>query len=90
MDWPTSPKYGRRGSTIRGFDGLSAKQSQKESRRYAYEFPKAGAPWPMKKTGTVTARSMAEARRKLVKSGILEPFESRVAKITPVKPRRED
>jgi hypothetical protein len=59
--------------------------NKKERKTYAYEFPKAGATWPMKKTGTVVASSRAEARKELVKRGILQPFESKVTQITPLK-----
>jgi hypothetical protein len=33
----------------------------------------------------VVASSKAEARRELVRRGLLEPFESKVTKLTPVK-----
>ena len=64
---------------------MAPQRPPSRGRTYAYEFPGPGAPWPMKKTGTVVASSKAEARRELVRRGLLEPFESKVTKFTPVK-----
>lgn len=64
---------------------MVAKRPAGAEREYRYEFPKAGAAWPMKKTGTVVASSRAAARKELVRRGLLEPFESEVTEFTPVK-----
>lgn len=61
-----------------------AKQSRREPKVYRYEFPKNGAEWYSKKTGTVVARSVAEAKRTLVKRGLLHPTESEVTEFTVV------
>jgi hypothetical protein len=58
------------------------KASERGKRVYAYQFPKGDAPWPMRKTGKVVARSKAEARKELVKRGLLQPFESMVTTFT--------
>jgi hypothetical protein len=60
------------------------KRGKREPKVYRYEFPRNGAKWYSKKTGTVVARSVAEAKKVLVKRGLLHPTESEVTEFTVV------
>lgn len=62
--------------------GVRKAVSAKGKRLYQYEFPKRGVDWYAKKIGSVLATSRAQAKKELVKRGLLEPFEARVAEIT--------
>ncbi|MDE1852642.1 MAG: hypothetical protein KGI38_02710 [Thaumarchaeota archaeon] len=68
-----------------GGKATGGKKPRKAARRYRFEFPKEGVAWYVKKSGSVMASSRAEAKRELVKRGLLEPFEARVATIIPVR-----
>jgi hypothetical protein len=61
-----------------------AKRGRREPKVYRYEFPRDGAKWYSKKTGTVVARSVAEAKKVLVQRGLLHPTESEVTEFTVV------
>lgn len=55
--------------------------AQGEPRTYRFQFPPKGVPWYVEKSGKIEAASRAVAIRELVKKGVLEPFEARVAEI---------
>ncbi len=63
----------------------SRKPAKKVMKVYRFEFPKDGADWYAKKSGSVRASSRAEAKRELVKRGVLDPIEARVAELSPVQ-----
>ena len=63
-----------------------AKRVRQGPKVYRYEFPKDGADWYSKKTGTVVARSVAEAKRALLKRGLLHATEAEVTAFTVVAP----
>jgi hypothetical protein len=60
------------------------KRGRREPKVYHYEFPRDGAEWYSKKSGTVVARSVAEAKKSLIKRGLLHPTESEVTTFTVV------
>ena len=63
-----------------------AKRGGRRPKVYRYEFPKGGAEWYSRKTGTVVATSVAEAKKDLIERGLLHPTESEVTEFTVVTP----
>lgn len=61
------------------------KGPSEDIRLYRFQFPAEDASWYVMKSGSIKASSKAAARRELVKRGVLEPFEAKVARIAPAE-----